>query len=167
MLIGRLRTLTVLAHPPNTYNAARHRYTSPFTAAGAFILAWHEDKLKVLIGQRKSSQPHIHGTWCTLGGQADYGIDLDLATAASREIYEESGKRINIPDTEMRVAPSHDLVRPDHLFRQYIVLTPYVDLSDINYGEYQGYNWIPLKQLLSKKTLDTGPCCIRCGKIRG
>jgi 8-oxo-dGTP pyrophosphatase MutT (NUDIX family) len=156
MLIGRLRTLTVLANPKNTYGASRNRYTSPFTAAGAFILSTDKEKPFVLLGQRNSSQRQVHGTWCTLGGKADYGIDLDLATAASREIYEESGKRINIPDTELRIASSHDLIRPDHLFRQYIITIPYVDLADIHYHEYIDYQWIPLEKLLSQETLETG-----------
>ncbi len=156
MLVGRLRTLTVLANPDNTYVAPRNRYTSPFTAAGAFLLSTREGKLYALLGQRNSSQPHVHETWCTLGGKADYGIDLDLATAASREIYEESDKRINIPDTELRVAPSHDLVRPDHLFRQYFITIPYVDVAGIHYHEYLDYKWIPVENLLSRKTLETG-----------
>ncbi len=156
MLIGRLRTLTVLANPENTYVASRNRYTSPFTAAGAFILSTHEGKLYALLGQRNSSQPHVHDTWCTLGGKADYGIDQDLATAASREIYEESDKKINIPDTELRITSSHDLVRPDHLFRQYIITIPYVDVAGIHYHEYLNYKWVPVENLLSRKTLETG-----------
>lgn len=157
MLVNRLRTLTVLGNPDKTYIAFRERLTSPFTSAGAFLLSQHEGKAVVLLGQRRSANEASNNeTWVSLGGKADYGIDRSLATAASREIYEESDGKINIPDTDMKKAPSHDLVRPDHLFRQYFVNIPYVDVSSIKYHEYLDYKWVPLENLLSPKTRDTG-----------
>jgi|GEM_PF-5116672 len=157
----RLKVLDLFSHPEDTFLANEDESLISLMAGGAFII--DPETNSVLLGQRKSSQPTVDYTWCTLGGKADFGADQGLAHAVSREIFEESNGLINLSDRDLIKSPSHDLVRWDQRFRQYFVKHPLVQAEKLNHAlkeaksgtsaEYHQFKWVPIKDLLDPDTL--------------
>ena len=74
----------------------------------------------VLLGQRRSKHSSSDMYWVTLGGNSEVKYDNNLFQTAHREIFEETNGKIKLFGT-LSTAPYHDLVRENHVFRQYFL----------------------------------------------
>lgn len=120
-----------------------YEYPHPAVTVDVILFAMHEGALKVLLIQRKSD-PHA-GKWAIPGGFVE--IDEDLATAARRELNEETGLTVGL------VEQLHTFGTPKRDPRERVITVAYYALVRLDEhavrpaSDARDARWFPVNRL--------------------
>ncbi|KAJ1430928.1 hypothetical protein B484DRAFT_448652 [Ochromonadaceae sp. CCMP2298] len=163
LLMGRMQVLEMMVNPGVSYPAQLNRPLSVASSSGVMLFAQYRGAPHVLLGKRRSSAVRHDGHWSSVGGKCDLHRDKDFAETAARELYEETTGALNVSAKTISMAPFHDLVYVDKIFRMHFVQVEYVDVKAMRgpkpptlqashstgKEEYHAWKWFPISLLIN------------------